>query len=118
MKHVIHSATGQYEFLETEFEANPNDDKCESQVRTHNDILKLIKGEPAGVGLPPTEWRNLIDSYLNNKPYDYESVIERLSAEQRFCCNSIKLSRIRTKKKEPEVEDEGGHGMDGNYPND
>lgn len=94
MKHVIHSATGQYEFVESEWE---NGDPY-GIIENHNAVVREVKGEPAGVGLGDKEWRALIDAYLNNKPYDYESVIERLNEKQRWALNQIKLSRVRTKK--------------------
>lgn len=84
----------QYAYIEVEFEGD-----AEGAVHEYHRLTSLIKGEPAGIGLPDKEWRDCLDAYLNKKPFDFEGAIDRLNASQRFALNEIKKSRVRTNPK-------------------
>lgn len=82
----------QFAFIEIEHESVENPEKTREFYEGYISEFK----QKDGPGLPPQEWRKLLDAYLNGLPYDYESIIEKLNAQQRFCCNEIKKSRVRT----------------------
>lgn len=87
MKHTFHIATGQYEFLEQEFEGT-----TEEAVEAYKELQGAWKG---GEGLPQKEWNEWLDSYLAGKPGSIDDW-NQMSDFQKQVVNEIKKSRKRT----------------------
>lgn len=90
----VHIATGDFCFIEYDFHGT-----AEDAIRSAQLAQQIAKEKVDTSGLPPVEWRSCIDSYLNQIPFDYQSVMDRLSQYQRDCLNDIKKSRARGKEK-------------------
>ena len=83
----------QYAYLEVQFVGTP-----EEAFDEYKRLTALVKAEDVA-GLPPAEWRELIDAYLTGAKYDYESIIGKLNKAQSFALNEVKKSRVRTNNK-------------------
>lgn len=92
MKHELRIPTQeQYAYITVFFEGTP-----EEAFEEYKRLTALVKAEDVA-GLPPADWRELIDAYLIGTPYDYESIIGKLNKMQNFALNEVKKSRARNK---------------------
>ena len=96
MKTTHHIATGQFEFLEIEQEAETQ----EQAVEAHNSLkTAFIATQTAGVGLDAKEWNKTLDGYLTVGEM-LGDAYQRMSPEQQRVVQEIKKSINRVNPRE------------------
>jgi hypothetical protein len=86
MKYKGHIATGNYEFLEVELEAETPQEAVEA-------YKAMQRAYQTGGGLPEPQWRALLDEFLSTgKVANGGDFWEELDDRQRWMCNEIKKS--------------------------
>lgn len=99
MKHTIRSATGQYEFVETEIDTNDiSAIGSNVALEAHHQVVAAMKGDVAGAGLGDNEFNGVIDVYLRTRQIpNGAEVYAMMSGEQQRVIQCIKRSFARTK---------------------
>ena len=90
MKYKIHIASGDYCFIEAEYES------LEEALAEHDSILNMVKDKD---GLSVSEWKKVRGTMLNTGEFD-PNLLEFLSKAQRFWVNQTKLALRDIKKEE------------------
>lgn len=91
MKATLHFKTGDFEFIETEVEGEP-----EAVIETYRTFHKLYNG---GEGLPTKEYNAFIERQLMEQPNQMEEYIQ-MSDEQKGTVQTIKRALLRLKSRE------------------
>lgn len=107
MKHIIHTPTEQYGFVESEFE---HDDSIGSEdiIGEHRALVTLAKAGADAVGMDTKEFNSVLDEFLlTGKIAGDPGMMEAMNAEQQAIIQAIKRSRKRKPTQtNKEIEDE------------
>lgn len=92
MKHVIHTPTEQFGFVETEF----GNEETGAAFINHRELVWASK---PGCGLTAKEFNDILDEYLtSNKIAGDPGIMARMNTEQCAIIQAIKRSKKRTNK--------------------
>jgi len=93
MKHTFHIETGQYEFLEQEFEGT-----TEEACAAYQSLVEAYRAsQRPPEGLPEKEWREFVDALLTGKLNGDPGILENLSIAQKWFVQEARKSINRRK---------------------
>lgn len=97
MKITHHIATGQYEFVEVEYDMDNESSIVAEAIRANeSEIRRAISTQD---GLPDKDWRDFLDRMLLGEPNHVED-FEKCSDEQRKIINEVKKALKRLEARE------------------
>ncbi len=101
MKHLFHIATGQFEFIEEEYEGT-----AEEAVEAYKSLTEAFRASiGAGAGLTPKDFNRAVDEFnLTGSLKDGPDLYANMSTNQQFYFQTQKKSLKRLESKHP-VED-------------
>lgn len=102
MKHVIHTPTEQYGYVETEIEGIVDDSPYADSplVREHQALVATIKGGADAVGMDTKDFNAVIDELIERQAITGDpGMVETMNAEQQTILQAIKRSQARLKNK-------------------
>lgn len=98
MKITHHIATGQFEFVEVEYDTDGGNVSAAEVIRSSE--AEIRKAITAQAGLPTKEWNKFLERILLNEPNHIED-LEQCSDEQRKIINEVKKALARIEAREP-----------------
>ncbi len=106
MKHVIHTPTADFAYVESELTDERNEHGVREKndprelVIAHNALVREVKGEDVA-GLSQVDWNAILDDYLENGEIvgDPGDIADRMNKAQKYVMNEIKKSIKRRNNK-------------------
>lgn len=97
MKHIIHTPTADFAYVESEYDEEDIGKMGIEIVQMHREVVNLVKNE--GNGLPEKEFSEIVDEYIaTNKMADGADRYEQMNRDQKMIIQCLKRSFKRTRE--------------------